>query len=197
MKGGNMNRYALIVGYGGSKGEAIAGDNNARAMKKVTQQAGFETLLLINKDNQATMGGLQWLRDHTNEESTVVFFYSGHGPTPSGFSIGSFCNAWNDIKCAKLVSIHEGCYSGRVIADADADYTGTVAYTMTAPDRIIVTSHAVDRIGYSLPNKSGFGELFVKEGLGTGMSVQAAFAHYNLTAHEGLMSDSMDGPFYL
>jgi hypothetical protein len=177
------NKYALVWGTKGYKGDQIAGDNNARLMAHLLIQVyGFNSLnvkILLN--DKLTMENmledLLWLRQKTGENSSVFLFYSGHGGMNS---VGKFTHyALNqqlqDIRYQKLCMVFECCYSGNACEP------------LSGPNRLIIASTKVNSTGQTTPHGSIFGFYFLEEAIKKGLadsnrdgqvSMQEAFYYY-------------------
>jgi len=82
------DKYAVVIGIGnyvGKGGDLYHPDEGAREMKKaLIKEYGFakeNVLLLLNDDAtaEAIAGAIEWLSYIEGPDSTVVFYYSGHG----------------------------------------------------------------------------------------------------------------------
>jgi hypothetical protein len=179
----NSNKYALVWGSKGYKGDQIAGDNNARLMAHLLINTyGFNSgnvRVLIN--NKLTMENmledLLWLRQKADENSSVFLFYSGHGGMNSvgKFTHYSLNQQFQDIKYEKLCMVFECCYSGNACEP------------LSGPNRLIIASTKVNSTGQTTAHGSIFGYLFldqaIKKGLGDSnhdgrVSMQEAFYYY-------------------
>ena len=174
------NKYAVIWGSGGFKGEQICGDNNARLMAHLlVHEYGYSNIkILINKrfTYANAVESLDWLRQNTDENSTIVLFYSGHG-TMNG--VGMFSHYYlnylfHDIKYGRLCMILECCYSGNAVE------------SLSGENRLIIGSTKINQTGQTSASGSIFGYYFLKEAIkggladlnGDGVSMQEAFYYY-------------------
>ena len=177
------NKYAVVWGSSGYKGEQICGDNNARLMAHLLikeYSLGRENIRtsIGRLTTQELLGDLDWLRQNTDEDSTVFIFYSGHG-TMNG--VGKFSHYYfnyllQDIKYAELCLVFECCYSGNAVNP------------LSGENRLVIASTAVNHTGYTTTHSSIFGHYFLNEAIKRGLgdansdgqvSMQEAFYYYH------------------
>ena len=191
------NKYAVVWGSKGYKGQQICGDNNARLMAHLLKGYGFNMRVNIGRlEFDELMSDLDWLRENTDENSTVIFFYSGHG-TMNG--VGKFSHYYlnylfKDIK-GELCMIIECCYSGNACEP------------LSGENRLVIASTAVNHTGYTTTHGSLFGHFFLNEAIkrdmadlnGDGVSMEEAFYYYhNKNPYlYGTISDNYEGEFIL
>lgn len=198
----NSNKYALVWGSKGHKGDQICGDNNARLMAHLLIRTyGFNrrnVRILIN--NKLTMENmledLLWLRQKANDNSSVFLFYSGHGGKNSvgKFTHYSLNQQFQDIEYGKLCMVFECCYSGNACEP------------LSGENRLIIASTRVGSAGPTTPSGSIFRDYFLNEAIKKGLgdtngdgqvSMQEAFYYYHakMSNLHGTISDNYDQEF--
>ena len=147
----NPNAYAVVIGiehYLGSIPQATFASRDAQAMKLHLLAMGFpERNIHLVTNLNATQGvlkaELRWLRNNTNANSTVFFYYSGHGaPDPdsreaylvtsdvqlndlpdTAFPLHDLYKDLNLLPAKKIIVALDSCFSGaggRSILEAGA-----------------------------------------------------------------------------
>ncbi len=206
---GNVNKWALIIGRGGVGAFNTSCDLDAKNMARVLAQ-GYsfpkaQTRLLLNDNatHDSVVEGIHWLKAGTNAQSTVVFFYSGHGGAipdvppldePSGLDSGLDLHnsiilddelraLFLDLNPAKFLLAFAGCGSGGMVAD------------LVGPNRIALSSVGPADLDYSMKTGTPLGLAFVKKGLGElGLSVEKAYAYYKTQwGGNGIIIDQYPG----
>ena len=199
------NKWALVLGKKGTRNEPIAGDNNARDMAAVLKSIyGFDSanirMLLNNKfTRDSELAGIQWLIDNADAQSSVFFFYSGHGGHSGAIGTGGYgvidylrsidlANLLVPLKYERLALVFECCFSGNMVAD------------LAGPNRVVAASTRVDELGVSSSQSSPFSRTFIDEGMKQGLadtdgdgkvSVEEALAYYaKRTGEGGTLSDN-------
>ena len=172
----SVNKWAVVWGDNGYGNLNICGDNNARLMVQALKSIyGFpaSNIILLTGNGltpQSAAGSLVWLQEHTDDASSVFYFYSGHG---TYFAPETYVAYFNPMHYAKLVLIFEGCNSGDVVQP------------LAGINRVVIAS----AVGVSVtkPNSSTFGDLFIKKAILKGLgdfnrdgevSMEEAFQYY-------------------
>lgn len=194
---GNSSKYAILVGA-----ERLGADDDVRCMTQILKRHGFRTgniKSLINK--KATMSNLQeafqWVDLQEDEQSTVVFLFSGHGNASSivlgdGFYLGKYVlnNMLAEFESDKQLVCIQACYSGDFIVPLGAE------------DRIVISSSKPGSI--SVPGKkfSVWGTYFLHYGFikeladlnhDGRISIEEAKEYAGL----GVMIDNYEGDMFL
>ena len=171
-----VNKWAVVWGDNGYGNMNICGDNNARLMVQALKSIyGFPASNIIlltgkNLNSTAACGSLAWLQQHTDNASSVFFFYSGHG---TYFLPQTYVPYFNQTAHAKLTLIFEGCGSGDVIVP------------LAGTNRVVIAS-AVG-VSSTTAHDSTFGEMFIRQAILKGMadydhdgivSMEEAFRYY-------------------
>lgn len=161
------NKWALVLGSKGYPGENIGGDNTVRATyRALKNKYGYDrthVLVLMPGDEnpyQKIIDALAWLRERTDEESSVFILHSGHGNVGvSGIGAWNWANELVTIEYKSLILVFESCYSLSLIDFLKGD------------GRVVVAS--ASGLGQGVPGHSSFMELFVIGGLLKGLSIEA------------------------
>jgi len=122
---------------------------------------------------QKVAGALEQLVKNADENSTVFFYYSGHG---SGIGVESYINLWDgDLSGSGIKNAVSGLRSKKAFFGFDAclnggmDGVGTGPLHLTdglaAPCRIIVSASSEITLSYSTGSGGAFTRAFIKEGL--------------------------------
>lgn len=167
-----ISDYASIPGYPPGVEDLKNPANNAVQMKQVLMaQYGFvEQNIFMLLDGDATALGIAqaitWLAYNTNDHSSVLLFYSGHGGYApdfwgldadvevDGYDEGivshdhypiadGVLKAWlSNVKARKFSMIFDSCYSGGLFDDDD---------DLQAEGRVIVSACKADQLTYDIP----------------------------------------------
>ena len=191
-----MNRYAVVWGIRGTRGDSIAGDNNGRLFARLLSRLyGYDkrnirALIGNQLSYESAVESLSWVRDSSDDSSTVILFYSGHGgPNSAGLFSQTFLDyLLSDIKYDKLCMIFESCYSGNACEPLSGD------------NRLIIASTQVGKVGPTTAHDSPFGNYFLRDAIKMGLgdsnqdgkvSMQEAFYYYQMKTNGwGTMSDN-------
>lgn len=196
------NKWAVIWGSSGYQGEQICGDNNARTMANLLKQKyGYSSdnicVLIGNKLNyESELASLEWLRENTDDDSSIILFYSGHG-SQNGFASFShyYLNyLFQNIKYGRLCMVIECCYSGNACEP------------LSGENRLIIASTKVGSTGGTSSHGSLFRHFFLNEAIKQGLadynlggwvSMQEAFNYYYAKDpyRNGTMSDGYGQEF--
>jgi len=159
------NNWAVVIGiadYQGRDSDLWHPDEDAKEMAQVLEDKyGYTNVkLLLNRKATASAieSAIDWLIANTNEESHVVFFFSGHGyraPDDEGWdddmetdgydeiivthdfyglSDGWLAEKFRNIKASHFTLFFGNCYSGGMFDD-DGDISSA-----TAEDSIVIAS---------------------------------------------------------
>lgn len=187
----NANKYAVVIGianYRGTGSDLWHSDEDAKEMKEaLIDNYGFpkkniKTLLNAQATAAAIDRAISWLKAKEDEESTVVFFFSGHGfrapdgenwdydseadgydegivshdlyGLPDGWLRAKFAN----FESQKISMVFCSCHAGGMFDDND-DLQGT--------GRVICSACGADQLGWDYYNLGNtlFGYYFVDEGI--------------------------------
>jgi len=186
----NSNKLAVVIGiadYAGSD-DLWHPDEDARemarALKRNYHYADENTKLLVNQDAtaDAIVSTIDWLVATENSESTVVFFFSGHGYRVSdsagwdddietdgwdecivsydmvGLTDGDLGRMFSSLESKKITLAFGSCFSGGMF-DGPGDLQGD--------NRVIAAACAADQYGwdYLLLGNTLWGKYFVDEAL--------------------------------
>lgn len=178
------NRYAVVWGQSGYRGEPIAGDNNGRLMAHLLvheygmQSSHICSLIGSKLTWDSAYESLQWLKEQTDSDSQVFFFYAGHG-SPNGTYCFMHYNLnlmISEISFDKLCIVIWSCYSGNA------------AEALSGENRLTIGSRPVGMTEVGSGGKSLFGRYFLDEGIKQGLadanldgivSMQEAYYYYH------------------
>jgi hypothetical protein len=192
------NKWAVVVGiadYEGSEFDLWHADEDAKEMASaLIEDYGFDKgniKLLLNRKATYTaiVSGIDWLIENEDAESTVVFFFSGHGfravesesaPWDSdtesdgydegivshdfyGLPDGFLRQKLSALDSQKVALCFGSCHSGGMFDDA-SDLQGA--------NRVIASACRADEYGwdYLLLGNTLWGKYFVDEGLLQGLA---------------------------
>ena len=204
--GHNHNKYAVVIGisdYAAYPGIPPGDEDLWNADKAATEMRlalmtryGFyrnNIMLLTNEEATAEgiLGALTWLAMNANEDSSVVFFYSGHGGTApdwwgldwdveeDGYDEGIISHDWvpiadgvlkawfSYVQAEKFSMIFDSCYSGGMF-DIDYDpYTGLPSEGLAEEGRVIVSACKAEQLTYDVLELDNtlFGYYFVDQAM--------------------------------
>lgn len=190
----SANKWAVVIGiadYEGRENDLRHPDEDAKEMRKaLITEYGFPAQnikLLLNR--QATAGAIvsaiDWLAEKEDANSTVVFFFCGHGyAVPDGYPIGNDtdieADGWDEgivsydllplsdgflaykfstFESQKFALIFGSCYSGGMF---DTDLVD-----LQAPGRVICAASMPNETAfdYSELGNTLFGYYFIDEGI--------------------------------
>ena len=220
------NKWAVVVGiadYEGSGSDLWHPDEDAKEMARaLIDNYGFDSgnvKLLLNRKApySAIVSAIDWLIANEDAESTVVFFFSGHGfrAAESEIEIERWDSDWESdgydegivsydfyglpdgflqqkfsaLESQKIALCFGSCYSGGMFDDAS---------DLQATNRVIASACGADEYAwdYLLLGNTLWGKYFVDEGLLQGLAdpqgdVSIQEAHdYGYLEVTGLRSDS-------
>ena len=188
-----ISDYASIPGYPPGIEDLTNPDKNAIEMKQaLMEEYGFaeqNIYMLLNGDATAygIAQAIAWLAYNTNEHSSVVFFYSGHGGyapdfwgldgdvESDGYDEGIISHenypiadgvlkGWlSYVEARKFSMIFDCCYSGGMFDDDD---------DLQAEGRVIVSACKADQLTYDVPawDNTLFGYYLIDQGILAGMA---------------------------
>lgn len=194
------NKWAVVVGiadYQGTTDDLWHPDEDAKEMKEALIKYGFpksNIKVLLNKKAtaQAIVNAIRWLAENEDADSTVVFFFSGHGfrvsdsegfdddaesdlhdegiVTYDGYGLPdgrsglyvTLGNEFANFDTQKFALIFGSCHSGGMFDDDDLQASG----------RVICSACKADQFGYDyfFLGNTLFGYYFVDEGILHGLA---------------------------
>ncbi len=210
--GPEANKWAVVIGiadYQGADSDLWHPDEDAKEMRNsLVKKYGFprgniNTLLNRKATAAAILDAIEWLAANEDAESTVVFFYSGHGyraPDSEGWDGDTESDGYDEMivthdfyglpdgllrdrfsafDTQKFALVFGSCHSGGMFDDANVD--------LASAGRVICSACKADQYGYdylALGNTL-FGYYFVDEGIlqgnadtnGDGASMEEALAY--------------------
>lgn len=171
------NKFALVIGVEKYQGAPAAdhATRDARSMRAHLKALGYpERNIVLLTDQQAGKSSLEkyleaWLPKNTDEKSTVLFYFSGHGaPNPddqqaylmpwdgdpkflenTGYPVKRLYERLNALKAKKVLVAMDACFSGAggrsVIAKGTRPLVGKVDAGQSIAGRVnALTASAVD-----------------------------------------------------
>lgn len=206
------NKWAVVIGiadYQGRQNDLWHPDEDAKEVKEaLINDYGFaddNIRILLNRKATASaiLDAIDWLAANEDAESTVVFFFSGHGYRDVdsegwdydveldghdemivshdfyGLSDGLLKDKFATFDTQKFALIFGSCHSGGMFDDPSVD--------LQAQGRVIVSACNANQYAwdYLLLGNTLFGYYFVDEGIlqgkadlnGDGVSMEEALAH--------------------
>jgi hypothetical protein len=195
--GPEANKWAVVIGiadYQGRQNDLWHPDEDAKEMREaLINNYGFpedniKTLLNRKATASAILDAIDWLADKENAESTVVFFFSGHGyraPDADnwdsdveldgydemivsrdmyGLPDGLLKEKFSAFETQKFALIFGSCYSGGMFDDPYVD--------LQASGRVICSATEADQSAwdYLLLGNTLFGYYFIDEGILQGLA---------------------------
>ncbi|PKK81878.1 MAG: hypothetical protein CVT47_00170 [Thermoplasmata archaeon HGW-Thermoplasmata-2] len=179
-----QNKWAVLVGMSDYPPEGAGGSDlsdchiDVELCHQYLISCDFpEERIRIFLNSSATIqkvaGALERLVKNADENSTVFFYYSGHG---SGIGVESYINLWDgDLSGNSIKNAVSGLRSKKAFFGFDAclnggmDGVGTGPLHLTdglaAPCRIIVSASSEITLSYSTGSGGAFTRAFIKEGL--------------------------------
>ena len=190
------NKWAVVVGiadYAGRDSDLWHPDEDAKEMEKaLVNNYGFprdnvKTLINRKATAKSILDAIDWLAAREDAESTVVFFFSGHGyraPDADGWDSDVEADGYDEMivtydlyglpdgvlrdrfaafESQEFALIFGSCHSGGMFDDDD---------DLQAPGRVICSACKADQYGWdylSLGNTL-FGYYFVDEGVLQGLA---------------------------
>ncbi len=217
------NKWAVVIGiadYQGRQNDLWHPDEDAKEMKEaLINDYGFaddNIKILLNRKATASaiLDAIDWLAFNEDENSTVVFFFSGHGYRDAdsegwdsdaevdvydemivshdmyGLPDGHLREMFSNFETQKFALIFGSCYSGGMFDDPDVD--------LQASGRVVVSACRADQSAwdYLLLGNTLFGYYFIDEGIlqakaetdvpadGVSMEEALAYAYPLVTAEE-------------
>ncbi|NLO34921.1 MAG: caspase family protein [Clostridiaceae bacterium] len=197
------NKWALVIGiadYSGRENDLWHPDEDASEMASYLVSRGFATdriKILLNRKATAAaiLAAIDWLKANENSQSTVVFFYSGHGFRAAdvdgwdadaeadgfdegivsydlyGLPDGLLRQSLAGLEAQKVALLFGSCHSGGMFDDND---------DLQANGRIIASACQADQYGwdYLTLGNTLWAKYFVDLGLLNGQadSIEAAHA---------------------
>jgi uncharacterized caspase-like protein len=192
------NKWAVVIGiadYQGRGNDLWHPDEDAKEMKEaLINDYGFaddNIKILLNRKATASaiLDAIDWLAANEDAESTVVFFFSGHGfrvddgwdpPQDAdveaddkdegivsyefvGLTDGLLRDKFSTFETKKFALIFGSCHSGGMFDDDD---------DLQAPGRVIVSACEADQYAwdYLLLSNTLFGYYFIDEGILEGLA---------------------------
>ena len=190
------NKWAVVIGiadYKGRSSDLWHPDEDAKEMASALKEnygfADSNIKVLLNRDAKAAaiLSAIDWLVQNEDSESTVVFFFSGHGfrlPDSSGWdddneddgkdecivshdlyglTDGLLKQKFDALESDKIALAFGSCHSGGMFDDDD-DLQGA--------NRVIASACKADQYAwdYLLLGNTLWGKYFVDEGLLQGMA---------------------------
>ena len=190
------NKWAVVIGiadYQGKQDDLWHPDEDAKEMKEaLINDYGFGSdniRILLNRKATASaiLDAIDWLATHEDANSTVVFFFSGHGYRAAdgegwdsdnesdgydemivsqdmyGLPDGFLRDKFSTFETQKFALIFGQCFSGGMFDDND---------DLQAQGRVIVSACTEDQLGwdYLLLGNTLFGYYFVDEGILQGLA---------------------------
>jgi hypothetical protein len=198
--GRNVDKWAVIVSVGKYPWtrERLFSTFNARTMRQIlTNKYHFpkqHIMFLSNAEStrSGVFSAINWMKENEGVNSTVVFFFAGHGGRGSmglyDYTIRDYelATAFSDLDSRKVFMYFISCYSGEFLDD------------LSGKGRIIVSSTSRTGVTPDLKRRR-FLDCFLKNNdadlNGDGLSIEEA---YNYSYH-GLdkISDNYDGEMFL
>jgi uncharacterized caspase-like protein len=195
-KGPSANKWAVVVGiadYEGSEYDLWHTDEDAKEMASaLIENYGFDkgnVKLLLNRkaSYQAIVSAIDWLIENEDAESTVVFFFSGHGfraidsegwdsdTESDGYDEGIVSHDFyglpdgflqpelSTLESQKVALCFGSCHSGGMFDDAS---------DLQRANRVIASACRADEYAwdYLLLGNTLWGKYFVDEGLIQGLA---------------------------
>ena len=181
----NTDKFAIVVGIEkySDLPEASYADEDASIMKDHLVALGFPLRNIILLTGQkTTRSGISknienWLPNNINKNSTVFFYYSGHGaPDPStgetyivpfdgdpnylgetGYSLSRLYQKLGELKAKKVIVVLDSCFSGAggksVLAKGARPLIMTSQPKSLSPNMIVLSATQGSQISTSSPGK--------------------------------------------
>lgn len=210
--GPTANKWAVVIGiadYQGRQNDLWHPDEDAKEMKEaLINEYGFpddNVKILLNRKAtaDAILSAIDWLAAKEDAESTVVFFFSGHGYRDVdnegwdsdveldgydemivshdmyGLPDGLLAEKFSNFETQKFALVFGSCHSGGMFDDDD---------DLQAPSRVIVSACKADQYAwdYLLLGNTLFGYYFIDEGILDGKAEGLHIAGDGVSIEEAL-----------
>jgi hypothetical protein len=208
----SINKWAVVIGisdYRGRLNDLRYCDDDAQDMYNYLIAKGYpegNIKLLLNGDAKAKaiVSAIDWLSSWENENSEVVFFYSGHGSTYDGYDDGDteytdeaivsadlylildgqLRQKFETFESQKISFIFDSCFSGGM-DDLVGAHTST-----TYIGRVVVTASDEDQYSWEGDEtmQNGVFTYHYMDGLYTYNTVEGAYSYAAPLAHDDVLS---------
>ncbi|RLF26878.1 MAG: hypothetical protein DRN01_03760, partial [Thermoplasmata archaeon] len=197
----SINKWAVVIGisdYRGKLNDLRYCDDDAIDMYNYLIAKGYpegniKFLLDGDAKAKAIISAIDWLKSWEDENSEVVFFYSGHGSTYDGYDDGDTEYTDEAIVSADLYLILDGQLrekfstfdSHKISFTFDSCYSGGMD-DLSASGRVVVTACGETELSYdgTSDQQNGVFTYYYMQGLETYNTVEDAFTYAAPLAHD-------------